>query len=184
MTFDTNEERVVSISAKANFKKLGRVLGPKMKEAAATIEKFTSEQIHSLEKGKTIEVAGHSVTFDDIEIRRTKHEHIEVETGSEMTVALDTTITRELRNEGLAREFVNRVQNLRKDTGLEVADRIRIACESDNKELIGAIAQFSDYIKSETLALDLSSGKMTDDSKSEKCEIEYIPIAIVIEKIK
>jgi isoleucyl-tRNA synthetase len=184
VSFDTDEEHVVSISAKANFKKLGKVLGPKMKEAASVIETFTAEQIHALENGRTITVSGHEVTFDDIEIRRTKHEHIEVETGSEMTVALDTAITPELKNEGLAREFVNRVQNMRKDTGLEVSDRIRTVYESDNKELTEALERFSGYIKSETLSLGLSSGKMTDGSKSEKCEIENIPIAIAIEKVK
>jgi isoleucyl-tRNA synthetase len=182
VTFDTNEEHVVSISAKANFKKLGKVLGLKMKEAAAAIEKFTAEQIHTLEKGKAIEVAGHALLFDDIEIRRTKHEHIEVETGSEMTVALDTTITAELKNEGLAREFVNRVQNLRKDSGFEVADRIRVVYESDSKELVEALMQFSDYIKSETLAVELTSGKISKDMKSEACEIEEIKIAIAIKK--
>jgi len=184
MTFDTNEEQVVSISAKANFKKLGKVLGPKMKEAAATIEKFTPEQIHALEKGQPIEVAGHAVTFDDIEIRRTKRERIEVETGSEMTVALDVTITPELKNEGRAREFVNRVQNLRKDTGLEVADRIIITYESDHKELNEALAQFSDYIKSETLAVNLTSGKISDNIKPENCEIDDVSVTIAIEKIK
>jgi len=184
MTFDTNEEHVVSISAKANFKKLGKILGPKMKEAAAAIGKFTAAQIHTLEKGQTIEVAGHAVAFDDIEIRRTKHEHIEVETGSEMTVALDTTITVELKNEGLAREFVNRVQNLRKDADFEVADRIKVVYESDDKELIEALTQFSDYIKSETLATKLSSGKGFKDMKSEVCEIEEVKIKIGIEKIK
>jgi isoleucyl-tRNA synthetase len=182
MIFDTNEEHVVSISAKANFKKLGKVLGPKMKEAAAVIEKFTPEQIHTLENGQQIEVAGHSVTFDDIEIRRTKRGHIEVETGSEMTVALDTTITPDLKNEGLAREFVNRIQNSRKDGGFEVADRIKIVYESDNKELTGALAQYSDYIKSETLAVDLISGKIPSNIKSEHCEIEDVTIAVGIKK--
>ena len=184
VTFDNDEDHVVSISAKANFKKLGKVLGPKMKAAAAVIEKFSLEQIHALEKGQTINVEGHEVVFDDIEIRRTKHEHIEVETGSEMTVALDTTITSELRNEGLARELVNRVQNLRKDSGLEVADRIRIFFESDSNELNGALTQFADYIKSETLAIELASGKIPQNMKSEACEIENIKITIAIEKIK
>ncbi|MBN2189127.1 MAG: class I tRNA ligase family protein, partial [Chitinispirillaceae bacterium] len=183
VAFDTDEEHVVSISAKANFRILGKVLGPKMKEAAAAIEKFTVEQIHALERGETITVSGHPVAFGDIEIRRTKREHIEVGTGSEMTVALDTAITPELKNEGLAREFVNRVQNMRKDAGLEVSDRIRAVYESDNKELTEALERFSDYIKSETLSLDLSSGKMADDSKSEKCEIEGIPVVIAIDKI-
>jgi isoleucyl-tRNA synthetase len=181
--FDNNEEHVVSISAKANFKKLGKVLGARMKEAAAEIEKFTFEQIHSLERGDTITVAGYEVTFGDIEIRRTKHEHIEVETGGEMTVALDTTITPELKKEGLAREFVNRVQNLRKDAGFEVSDRINVVFETGNKELSGALAQFLDYIKSETLTVDLAEAKASEEMKQEVCEIEDIKITIGIKKM-
>lgn len=183
VAFDTNEEHVVSLSAKANFKKLGKVFGPKMKEAAAAIEKFTALQIHALEQGSPIEVAGHALSFDDIEIRRTRHENIEVETGGEMTVALDTTITPELKNEGLAREFVNRVQNLRKNADFKVTDRIRVVYESDSKELFEALRQFSGYIKSETLTLDLAAGKIASAMRQELCEIDAIKVAIGIAKI-
>jgi isoleucyl-tRNA synthetase len=182
VVFDTREEHVVTISAKANFKKLGKALGPKMKEAAGVIEKFSSEQIHALERGETIPVLGHAVALDDIEIRRTKHEGVEVETGSEMTVALDTTITEALKNEGLAREFINRVQNLRKEALLNVTDRIKISYEPGEKgdNLVRAVTAFADYIKAETLGVELTVGNDRKAIKTEECEIEEIKVRIGI----
>jgi isoleucyl-tRNA synthetase len=182
--FDTNEEHVVSISAKANFKRLGRTLGPKMKEAAATIERFTVAQIHSLESGATIEVASHPISFDDIEIRRTKHEGVEVETGSAMTVALNTAITQELKDEGLAREFVNRVQNLRKEEDLNVSDRIRVVCDTTSAELRLAVECCTDYVKSETLTEELSFGKIDSAMRPVTVEIDDIKVVIGIAVIR
>ena len=182
VVFDTAEERVVSISAKANFKKLGKLLGPKMKEAAAAIERFTSNMIHALEQGGTIDVAGRAVAFDDIEIRRTKHEGIEVETASDMTVALDTTLTDELKNEGLAREFINRVQNLRKDAALNVTDRIRITYTTDSPVMTDALRRYRDYVTSETLAVELLPGAIAPSMKREACVIDEIKVTVGIEK--
>ncbi len=108
----------MSVSAKANFKRLGKLYGARMKDVAAQIEQFSIDQIRSLESGTTIEILGKELTFEDIEIRRVKHEGVEVETDGELTVALDTTITLQLRQEGSAREFVNRIQNLRKPAAL------------------------------------------------------------------
>ena len=81
-----------------------------------------------------------------------------VETDAGLTVALDTALTQELVNEGLAREFVNRVQNMRKDAGLSVTDRIRINFESTPR-VAEAIERMADYIKSETLATQLHTGR-------------------------
>ncbi len=184
VVFDTNEERVVTISAKANFKRLGKRLGPRMKEVGAFIESaFTAETIHHLERVGMIDVLGCTIAFDDIEIRRTKHEHIEVETGTEMTVALDTTITPELYREGLAREFVNRVQNLRKAAGFEVSDRIKICCDSNSADLRDSIYLWEGYIRSETLTMDLSFGILPDGMYSEPVEIDGIRAVIGVAKV-
>jgi len=152
--FDTREEVVVTLSARANFKKLGKLYGPAMKEAAAQIEKLTLEQIRSLEQGNTITIASRDIGFDDIEIRRTRREGVEVETEGELTVALDTTVTDELRAEGMAREFVNRVQNIRKSAQLQVSDRIVITTTAPSP-LDAAIAAYRDYICAETLACEI-----------------------------
>lgn len=160
--FDTNEEIVVSVNAKPNFKRLGRVFGPAMKQAAAQITQFSVEQIRALESGDTITIEGHPISFEDIEIRRTKHEGVEVETEGELTVALDTTITDELKAEGTAREFVNRVQNLRKSEGFQVSDRITIATTATGR-LADAVVQHREYISSETLAVGIEFIKDATD---------------------
>jgi isoleucyl-tRNA synthetase len=185
VVFGDDEESVATISAKANFKALGKVYGPKMKEAAAIIEKFMPAQIRALEEGQTIEVAGRMVGVDGIEIRRAKREGVEVETGSCMTVALETTLTLALKHEGLAREFVNRVQNMRKDADFNVSDRILVyyECDADTTDLIGAVTAFADHIKSETLAIDLVCGTDDGAAKQEACEIEECKVVIGISKV-
>lgn len=152
--FESDESSVVSLSAKANFKRLGKVLGPTMKEAAKIIESFSSADIHALERGETRDVLGHPIVIDDIEIRRTKHEGVEVETEGGITVALNTTITPELCEECLAREFVNRIQTMRKNAGLNVSDRIAICCAAP-APLASAIEKFREYVCSETLAVSI-----------------------------
>lgn len=175
--FDSREDQVVSISAKPNFKRLGKQYGPKMKEAAGIIGGFSNAQIKDLENGGTIDVLGISLTYDDIEIRRTKHEGMEVETEGELTVGLETTITPELKSEGMAREFVNRVQNLRKGSGLNVTDRIVIRCECP-EELRKAVEAHREYICAETLAVDLVFG----DTEGEKVDVDGLEAVIRIEK--
>ena len=177
--FDSREERVVSISAKPNFKKLGKTFGPKMKEASAVIEKFTNVDIKNLESGGTIDVLGTALTYDDIEIRRAKHEGVEVETEGELTVALEVTVTPELKKECMAREFVNRVQNRRKDTGLNVTDRIVIRC-SCPPEIEAAIAEFRGYVCAETLAVDIRHE--SDFKDAERVDVEGLDVLIGVEK--
>lgn len=148
---DTKEDTVVSISAKANFKRLGKLFGPAMKNAAAQIALFTGEQIANLQKGKSIMILEREIGFDDIEIRRTKHAGIEVETEGKLTVALDTILTETLHQEGIAREFINRVQTIRKTSNFQVSDRISIHV-LDEPVLKKALDQFTNYVCSETLA--------------------------------
>jgi isoleucyl-tRNA synthetase len=178
---DTQEDVVVSISAKPNYKKLGRVFGPKMKDAASVIEAMSPEKIRELERGTTMQVLDKEIGFEDIEVRRSKREGIEVETEGELTVALDTTITTELKEEGMAREFVNRVQNLRKTSGLNVTDRILIRCDCP-EELKSALIRFRDYVCSETLASDIVW--KAQDSSMEQVEVDGLNAAIKIDPVE
>ncbi|MCL2688543.1 MAG: isoleucine--tRNA ligase [Chitinispirillia bacterium] len=180
VTFDSQEERVVSVSAKPNFKKLGKLFGPSMKEASAIIEKFSNADIKTLESGSTIEVLGKTLTYEDIEIRRTKHEGVEVQTEGELTIGLETTITPDLKNECMAREFVNRVQNLRKSSGFNVSDRIIIhtACPA---EIESALKQFNEYVCAETLAVDIQfNSEMSQNG--EVADVEDLALKIKVEK--
>jgi isoleucyl-tRNA synthetase len=127
---------------------------------AARIREFTPQEISQLEREETmtLPISGVDYTIgkEDVEIL---HEDIEgwmVESDGSMTVALDTELDEELIEEGLAREFVNRVQNMRKDAGLEVTDRIRIYYRSTER-LTRALARLSGYVQQETLATEVSN---------------------------
>lgn len=143
---------VVTLEAKANFKVLGRRLGKRMKEIAGQIAKLTADQIASLEGGGTVDVGGEKLGGDDILIARKVAEGVAAEASGGITVMLDTALTESLRHEGLAREIINRVQNLRKQADLDVSQRIRLvlACEGELAK-VATTPQLVEMIKSETL---------------------------------
>ncbi len=159
--FGEKEDAVVTIQAKPNFKKLGKIYKKRMKEAAGHIEAFSGAQIDRLQAGETIDVCGHPVSYDDIELRRDKKEGIEVETRGEITVGIDTEITPQLRAEGLAREFVNRVQNTRKENGFEVSDRIHIRFAA-GQDIRDAVRTHLEYVKNETLCISIEPDESTN----------------------
>ncbi|TVT41224.1 isoleucine--tRNA ligase [Hymenobacter setariae] len=147
-------------SVKPNFKRLGQVYGPRLKAVGARIQTLTNDELSQLEKqGElAVEVEGETLTLhlDEVEIRTQDLPGWLVATDGPLTVALDVTLTEELRQEGLARELVNRLQNLRKDSGLEVQDRISVHLgASAPAELQAAVASFGDYIREEVQALRL-----------------------------
>ncbi|MCC2545741.1 isoleucine--tRNA ligase [Hymenobacter sp. BT175] len=145
-------------SVKPNFKRLGQQYGARLKAVGARIQQMTAEEISTLEKtGQlAVEVEGQPVTLapDDVEIRTDDLPGWLVATDGGLTVALDVTLTDELRQEGVARELVNRLQNLRKDSGLEVQDKIRVTL-GQQPELEAAVQSFGDYIRAEVQALAL-----------------------------
>ncbi|AMJ67621.1 isoleucine--tRNA ligase [Hymenobacter sp. PAMC 26628] len=157
--FLTDESGVLVKSVKPNFKRLGQQYGPRLKAVGARIQAMTAAEISQLEKegSLAVEVNGEPITLapDDVEIRTDDLPGWLVATDGPLTVALDVTLTDELRQEGLARELVNRLQNLRKDSGLEVQDRIRVTLADQEPALTAAVAAFGDYIRTETQALAL-----------------------------
>ncbi|MGK0362013.1 MAG: isoleucyl-tRNA synthetase, partial [Bradymonadia bacterium] len=106
----------------------------------------------ALQKGAAIEVAGAQVVAADVFVTRTPKGDVVIATEGPLTVALEVELTPELVREGLAREIISKVQRLRKDTGLEVTDRIKLTWETNDAELLGAIQVFGGYIAGETLA--------------------------------
>jgi isoleucyl-tRNA synthetase len=168
-----DDSAIVNKSAKANFKSLGPKYGKLMKTLAAEIAKFGKDDIAKLEKENELNISidGEDIqlTLDDVEIISTEIEGWLVESEEGVTVGIDTELTDELIAEGYAREFVNRVQNMRKDADFDVVDKIKIYYESDEK-LIKYIGKFSEYIKSETLADELAS-KPSNNGYSEEWEI-------------
>ncbi len=159
----TDASGLISKKAKANFKTLGRKLGKDMKAANEIISAFDEEQIAALEKdGKmNIEPNGNSyeITLEDVIIVSEDIPGWQVAQDGELTIALDTTISDELLLEGLARELVNRIQNIRKDSDFNVTDRIVVKI-SDNQMLKQSLDAFAEYVKNEVLADEI----LFDDS--------------------
>jgi isoleucyl-tRNA synthetase len=180
-----DDTSVVVKKAKPNFKSIGPKFGKLVKQISEKIKTLNASEIASLEKGNEIEfeITGEkvNVSLSDTEIL---HEDIPgwlVESDEDLTVALDTTLTEELINEGLAREFVNRVQNYRKDSKFEITDRIEITIKA-NKKLESAIKILEDYIKTETLAKNITF-LSTIDKASAQFEIEGEIADVMITKI-
>jgi Isoleucyl-tRNA synthetase len=184
----SDESGIVKKKAKPNFKSLGKKYGKDVQAVAGAIREMTGEQISKLQKQGTVslESGGRKmeIAAEDVEVL---HEDIKgwlVESDGSLTVALDTELNDSLINEGLAREFVNRVQHLRKDSGFEVTDRIRIYHRSSEK-LEKAIEQMMNYIKQETLAKEITH--VTDGEKQiptfNTSEINGEKSEIAVEKI-
>ena len=159
--FSNDEDALVVRSAKANFKALGGRLGKNMKEAANLISQFTSREIGEILNGsaKNINLNDGSqcvISADDLIVKRDELPGVTVATGNGVTIALATEITPELEAEGFAREFVSKIQNLRKESMFEVADRIKIEYQAA-AENVAKIAKFAEYIGNETLAVELNA---------------------------
>lgn len=154
-------------SIKPNFKTIGPKYGKQMKSIAALVGKMTAEDITAIEKnqGWTGDIEGENIVLDlnDFEILAQDIPGWLVSTEGGLTVALDITISEELKSEGIARELVNRVQNLRKDSGLEVTDKIRLTIECAN-EIQVAIAQNEEYVCNEVLATEISFGSFDGEA--------------------
>tara|TARA_R110002126_G_scaffold291509_1_gene453286 strand:- start:17935 stop:21411 length:3477 start_codon:yes stop_codon:yes gene_type:complete len=143
---------------KPNFKALGPKFGKDMRFIAAEVQQFTQEDINKIEKDGNILLVINEKTITleraDVEISSKDIEGWLVANEGALTVALDVTITEDLRKEGVARELVNRIQNARKDSGLEVTDKIKLTVLND-QDLQAAIIENKSYIMSETLTKEL-----------------------------
>jgi isoleucyl-tRNA synthetase len=170
---------------KPNFKVLGPRFGKEMKHVAQAIQNMEAKDIATLEKNKsiTLQVNGETTTIsiEEVEILSQDIEGWLVASGNGLTVALDVTLNEELVNEGIARELVNRIQNLRKDSGLEVTDRINIQLQ-ENGKLSDAIHQNLDYIKTETLTNTINLTPNVKDGLP--IEFDDVNTVLAIEKQK
>ena len=169
---------------KPNFKALGPKFGKEMRFIAAAVQQFNQEDINKIEKDGniSIEINGKNIILEraDVEISSKDIEGWLVANEGSLTVALDVTITEDLQKEGVARELVNRIQNARKDTGLEVTDKIKLTV-LNYKDLQQSITDNKDYIMSETLTKEL----VFVDELNNGTDIEFdtIKSKILIEKM-
>ena len=165
---------------KPNFKVLGAKLGKDMKAVGTEISAMSSEQIATLEKEGKMSIAGHEITIDDVEILTKDIPGWTVTSEGRITVALDLTVTDELRAEGVAREFVNRVQNLRKDKDFDLMDRISIQLE-ENNPFKSEINTNNSYISAEVLANKIEF--VNSLSQADEIEINDVYFKININRV-
>jgi isoleucyl-tRNA synthetase len=180
--FVTDDSGMVKKRAKPNFKSIGPKFGKLAKAVAARIKDMTAAEIGRLEAAGSIELGadGSSVAVDrtDVEILREDIEGWLVESDGALTVALDTTLDDQLRAEGFAREFVNRVQHMRKDAGFEVTDRISVLFHA-TPSTEGVLQSMAEYIQNEILAVELMPGPATGDHMATvEVNGEHVDIAI------
>src|SRR5690606_213693 len=153
---------------KPNFALLGKRFGPKMKQVSAVISQWGQDEIAVIERvGKfDLDLGGEqvSLSLEDVLITSQDIPGWSVASDRGVTVALDVTLTTELKQEGIARDFVNRIQNLRKDMGLEVQDKISIQVKSSTEEADLALTRYAGYIQAETQALSLSISETFSDA--------------------
>jgi isoleucyl-tRNA synthetase len=177
VVFRDNEEDLVEYQAKANFRVLGKELGKDMKAAAARIEALSQTEIQGILEGATlsIDVGGKAVeiTGEKIDIRRTEKANLRVLNEGTLTVGLDTEVTGELAREGDIRDLVRGVQNLRKEMGLAVTDRIRLRLFGSDR-LKAAWEDFSGYAAAETLAAETLWEKTADGQEVEAGDEAWI----------
>jgi isoleucyl-tRNA synthetase len=173
---------VLTKQIKPNFKKLGPKFGKDMKLISGIVNQFSADDIKKIEKDRNY-LINESITIDisDVEITSKDIPGCIVATNNGLTVALDITLSDELRDEGLAREFINRIQNLRKDSGFEVTDKVKIQVEK-NDSLTAAIKNNFTYICDETLAVQLDFEVHTILNGSEIELIDNISTKVLIIK--
>jgi len=173
---------VVVKKIKPNFPKLGKQYGPRMKEVSAVISSMDTGEIALLEKQGSFSKEGFEFTLEDVIISSEDIPGWAVASDAGITVALDLTLTDALRQEGIARDFVNRVQNLRKDMGLEVLDKITIEVQKDSDAVLQALTAHSDYIRTETQALALNIGPFVDGGVDVAMDEHMLKIKISVSK--
>jgi isoleucyl-tRNA synthetase len=160
---------------KPNFKTLGPRYGKLMKEIAQTLGKFGQEDIACIECSDNYEitVGGERIVLqhNDVEITSEDIPGWLVASEGKLTVALDVNITQELKDEGIAREFVNRIQNLRKESGFEVTDKIAVEIQR-HESINSPVESFSDYIAAQTLAKSVTLVDMADTAGAHAIEID------------
>jgi isoleucyl-tRNA synthetase len=181
----TDTTGILKKRIKPNFKTLGRRLGKNMKAAAQIIGQMGQDDIAQIEQTNSYQLSingdTYDLTIDDFEITTDDIPGWQVANDGPLTVALDVTITDELLAEGMARELVNRIQNIRKDKDFNVTDNIRIQLERD-EGVVHAVEQFGDYIKAETLAVSLELVDPIEDG--EELELpDDVKVNIKVEQV-
>ena len=181
-----DDEGVLVKSIKPDFKKLGPKFGKQMKAVAAAITAMSQQEIARLEREGSVQLTidGGEITVElpDVEIHSEDIPGWLVANEGNVTVALEVEITDELRKEGVARDLVNRIQNIRKSRGYDITDRIRVVVEP-SEFTAGALEDFKDYIASQVLAAEVTADAVDTPAEDEILDIDGTTVNVKITKI-
>jgi isoleucyl-tRNA synthetase len=184
MEFLTDTTGVIVKKIKPNFKTLGKKYGSRMKEIAAAISTFTQEQINAVEQADNYPFALASgevvLQKEDVEITSEDMPGWLVASEGTLTVALDVTVNEDLRREGIARELINRIQNLRKESRFDVTDKITVHLEP-HPDIVAAVNQFSGLIASQTLAVSIEVANTPDTDTT--IELDELSLKIKVTRV-
>ena len=153
-----------------------------MKDVSAVINALNKEEIQVLEKQGALSKGGFDLVLEDVLISSEDIPGWAVASEGGLTVALDVRVTDELKREGIARDFVNRVQNLRKEQGLEVLDKIGIEVEKDGEAVTAALTEFKEYISTETQAVTLELKETLADATNVDLDEFVLKVRITVKK--
>ena len=181
VTFAKDLNTYMNFTIKPNFKEVGKVFGKNMGEFQKLLLDLSSEEIDKLQKGENISmtVAGevYEVTPNMVDIRYNAKEGFNVGMENGSFIILNTQITKELKDEGHAREFVSKVQQLRKDNGFDIADRITTTFNADS-EMKDAILSMKEYVQNETLSTEI----IYDENITKDTKLNDLEVGIKLEK--
>lgn len=156
VAIESEEDHLVHLSARANFKQLGPRLGKRTKEVAGAIESLPHETLSRLVDGETVDAAGTPISADDVVIKREPRPGLVVAAAGTVSVALDVTVTPALAEEGFARELISSIQGLRRERDLDVSDRISVRWHTSSDVVAAALDNHADLIAGEVLATSMS----------------------------
>jgi isoleucyl-tRNA synthetase len=168
LTYISDLSKYMDFTVKPNFKEVGKIFGSAIKEYSEKLSKLSNDDIMALENNETIsmEIAGKEYSVDKsmTDIRISSKDGFDVDMNNNIFVILNTELTPELIDEGIAREFVSKVQNMRKTNDFDIADRITITYSAPDN-VVSAIKNFEEYVKNETLATKIEIGNAKEEVK-------------------
>lgn len=189
--FISDTTGIITKKIKPNFKTLGKVYGKRMKEIASAFAAMDQHVINAIQNAETAGAA-YSLNLPEGEVILNPGDYMIssedmpgwlVASEGALTIALDIEVSEQLRNEGVARELVNRIQNLRKDSGFEVTDKVDVRIYADGEaleEITAALASYKDYVATQTLALSIETGPAAEAGEK-AAEVEWNEGKILVE---
>ena len=180
------EESGLVKRVKADFKKLGPRFGKIMKQLGASIKDMSQAQIAELEREGRFTFSNlegtPTVTLDDVEVLAEDIPGWSVGTAGDLTVALDITVTPVLKNEGVARELINRIQNIRKASDFDITDKVNVILEH-NPVTDAALADFADYISTQVLAASIKATDVLPDENVQELELDDVKVRVSVARV-